>query len=257
MNEIKDVTLIGLATAYVFLLILLALLRREKVGHQWELLLSTFRMTIQLVLVGYILTYIFDNPSVWFSLLALLLMQSFAILNTFQRVGDVPRDMKRIVAVAMFAGTGITIFFFVLWVFRVEPWFQPQYFIPLAGMMIGNSMTGITLGIDALLGGMRDNRALIENALMMGGKPSLVVKEVSGRAFYQALLPTINSMMGMGIVFLPGMMTGQILAGAPPLLAIKYQIAMMLAILGSVVLTVFVVIKWGSATFFNQRAQMK
>ena len=64
-------------------------------------------------------------------------------------------------------------------------------------------------------------------------------------------------MMGMGIVFLPGLMTGQILAGAAPLLAIKYQIAMMLAILGSVVLTVFVVIKWGSATFFNQRAQMK
>ena len=104
---------------------------------------------------------------------------------------------------------------------------------------------------------MKDNRSVIENALMLGGKPSLIMREITGRAFYQALLPTINSMMGMGIVFLPGMMTGQILAGAPPLAAIKYQIAIMLGIMGSVTLTVYIVIKWGSRTFFNQRGQLK
>jgi len=257
MEEMQDVMLIGLAAAFVFLLILLAIIRKERLGHEWELILSTVRMTIQLILVGFILTFIFDNPSVWFSLIALMLMLTFAVINTYRRVGDVPRDMKKIVAVAMFTGNGITILYFIILVFRVEPWFQPQYFIPIAGMMIGNSMTGITLGIDGLITGVKDNRMVIENALMLGGKPSLVVKEITGRAFYQALLPTINSMMGMGIVFLPGMMTGQILAGAPPMAAIKYQIAIMLGIMGSVTLTVYIVIKWSSRTFFNQRGQLK
>jgi len=257
MEEMQDVTLIGLTAAFVFLLILLAIMRKERLGHQWEIILSSVRMTIQLILVGYILTYIFDNPNIWFSIIALLLMLSFAVVNTFQRVGDVPADMKKIVGLAMFIGTGITIIYFIILVFKVEPWYQPQYFIPIAGMMIGNSMTGITLGIDGLLTGMKGNRSVIENALMLGGKPSLIMREITGRAFYQALLPTINSMMGMGIVFLPGMMTGQILAGAPPLAAIKYQIAIMLGIMGSVTLTVYIVIKWGSRTFFNQRGQLK
>lgn len=257
MEEMQDVTLIGLAAAFVLLLILLAIIRKERLGHEWEILISTVRMTIQLILVGYILTYIFDNPNVWFSIIVLLLMLTFAVINTYKRVGDVPDDMKKIVAVAMFMGTGISIFYFILLVFTVKPWFQPQYFIPIAGMMIGNSMTGITLGIDGLLTGMNDNRQVIENALMLGGKPSLIIKEITGRAFYQALLPTINSMMGMGIVFLPGMMTGQILAGAPPLAAIKYQIAIMLGIMASVTLTVYFVIKWSSKTFFNQRGQLK
>lgn len=257
MEEMQDVTYLGLAASFVFLLILLAIIRKERLGHEWEIILSSVRMTIQLILVGFVLTYIFDNPNMWFSLIALLLMLTFAVINTFQRVGDVAIDMKKIVAIAMFTGTGITILFFILLVFRVEPWFQPQYFIPIAGMMIGNSMTGITLGIDGLLTGMKDNRPVIENALMLGGKPSLIMREITGRAFYQALLPTINSMMGMGIVFLPGMMTGQILAGAEPLAAIKYQIAMMLGIMGSVTLTVYMVIKWSSQTFFNHRGQLK
>lgn len=253
----QDVTYIGLVSAFVFLLILLAVMRKEKLGHEWEIILSSIRMTVQLILVGFILTYIFDNPSVWFSLIALLLMLTFAVINTFQRVENVPLDMKKIVAVAMFVGTGITIFYFIFLVFRVDPWFRPQYFIPIAGMMIGNSMTGITLGIDGLINGMKDNRTVIENALMLGGKPSLIMREITGRVFYQSLLPTINSMMGMGIVFLPGMMTGQILAGAPPLEAIKYQIAIMLGIMGSVTFTVYIVIKLSSKTFFNHRGQLK
>ena len=92
---------------------------------------------------------------------------------------------------------------------------------------------------------------------MLGAEPETAVKKISNRAFYNAVLPTINSMMGMGIVFLPGMMTGQILAGASPIIAIKYQIAIMMGILGSVTLTVFFMINKGSKTFFNSRKQLK
>ncbi|MFW6238919.1 MAG: ABC transporter permease, partial [Halanaerobiales bacterium] len=118
------------------------------------------------------------------------------------------------------------------------------------------SMTGISLGVEGLVNGIRDNRDRIENAMMLGGKPEIITEDLVGRAFYSAILPTINSMMGMGIVFLPGMMTGQILAGTAPLTAIKYQIAIMMGILGSVTLTVYIMIKWGARTFFNDREQL-
>ncbi|MFW5972262.1 MAG: ABC transporter permease [Bacillota bacterium] len=257
MNNIIDISLVQLIVAYIFVLILLIIVKREHIGHEWEIVLANFRMTIQLILVGYVLTYIFANPNIWFSLLILLLMQGFAIQNIYSRVDKISSGLKKIIAVAMFTGTAITIFYFVIAVVGLRPWYKPQYFIPLAGMLIGNSMTGISLGVKGLVNGIRDNQPLIENALMLGGKPELITRDITARAFYQAILPTINSMMGMGIVFIPGMMTGQILAGAPPLTAIKYQIAIMSGIMGSVTLTVYIMIKWGSRTFFNDRAQLK
>jgi putative ABC transport system permease protein len=92
---------------------------------------------------------------------------------------------------------------------------------------------------------------------MLGATPQMAVREVVNDAFSAAVIPTINSMLGMGIVFLPGMMTGQILAGASPLTAIEYQLAIMMGILGSVSLTVYLLVRQGYRSFFNERAQLK
>ncbi|AZO94654.1 iron export ABC transporter permease subunit FetB [Halocella sp. SP3-1] len=257
MEDILDISLVQLIAAYIFVIILLFIVKHEQIGNEWQIILANFRMTVQLVLVGYLLTYIFANPNLFSSIIILLLMQGFAVQNIYGRVSDISIDLKKIIAIAMFTGTVITIFYFILIVINLNPWYQPQYFIPLAGMLIGNSMTGISLGVEGIISGLKNNQTMIENALMLGGKPELITKNITSRAFYQAILPTINSMMGMGIVFLPGMMTGQILAGATPLTAIKYQIAIMLGIMGSVTLTVYIMIKWGSRTFFNDRLQLK
>ena len=133
---------------------------------------------------------------------------------------------------------------------------MPKYFIPISGMLIGNSMTGISLGAQGLITGVNDNKERIENSLMLGATPEEATKDIQNRSFYNAVLPTINSMIGMGIIFLPGMMTGQILAGSAPLTAIKYQIAIMMGILGSVTLTVYLMVNWGMKSFFNERAQI-
>ncbi|MEC9489023.1 MAG: iron export ABC transporter permease subunit FetB [Halanaerobium sp.] len=256
LDSIVDITIARLIAAYIFVLVLLLIIRRQKIGNQWEIILANLRMTIQLVLVGYLLTYIFANPGIILNLLIMVLMQGFAVQNIYSRVKH-EMTTQKIIAIAMFAGTAFTILYFILVVVGLKPWYLPQYFIPLAGMLIGNSMTGISLGVEGMINGVEDNRGMIENALMLGGRPEIIIKDIKGRAFYNAILPTINSMMGMGIVFLPGMMTGQMLAGAPPLTAIKYQIGIMLGILGSVTLTVFIMISWGARTFFNKRAQLK
>ncbi|MFW5985756.1 MAG: ABC transporter permease [Halanaerobiales bacterium] len=257
MEEILQIGLYRLIAAYIFVLILILIAKYKNVGHQKQIVLASFRMTIQLVLVGYLLTYIFDSPNPLFTIGILAVMEVFAVFNIYGRVqADLSMELKKKIAFAMAAGTLISIFYFILIIINLRPWFHPQYFIPISGMLIGNSMTGISLGVEGLINGIKDNRMMIENALMLGASPEHASREVSNRAFYNAILPTLNSMMGMGIVFLPGMMTGHILAGAAPLLAIKYQIAIMMGILGSVTLTVYLLVKLGTRSFFNERAQI-
>jgi putative ABC transport system permease protein len=257
MNEFFDITIIRLIAAYIFILILLLIAKYQDINNKTEIIVANLRMTVQLVLVGYVLTYIFNNPNPLYTLLILTLMELFAIHNIYNRVdAQLSFELKKIIALAMISGTVMTIIYFMLIVIDLSPWYQPQYFIPISGMLIGNSMTGISLGATGLINGINDNKKMIENALMLGAKPQATVKVITNRAFYNAILPTINSMMGMGIIFLPGMMTGQILAGAAPLTAIKYQIAIMLGILGSVTLTVYILVNWGVKTFFNDRSQI-
>lgn len=257
-NKLIEIHIMQLVFAYIFVVALLLIVKSKDIDHEGKILLAAARMTIQLTAVGFILEYLFANENLIYSLGILMVMEFFAIYNIYGRVNsELSRELKLIIAGAMLLGTSISIFFFVSIIVDLENWYRADYFIPLSGMLIGNSMTGISLGVNHLIEGFEDNKKLIENYLMLGAEPEFAVKEISNKAFYNAILPTINSMMGMGIVFLPGMMTGQILAGASPLAAIKYQIAIMMGILGSVTLTVFFMVNRGAKTFFNSRKQLK
>ncbi len=101
----------------------------------------------------------------------------------------------------MIVGTLFSFLYFDFIVVQFSPWYDPRYFIPIAGMLIGNSMTGITLGVSALLEGFRSRKKEIEAALMLGATPSKASKRMVNNAFDSAILPTINNMVGMGIVF--------------------------------------------------------
>lgn len=246
-----------LAVAYVFILLLLVLVKWRGIPREKEILISSIRMTIQLVLVGYILTYVFAHPNPWISMLVIALMETFAIWNIYRRVKtSLPTRLKKIIAVSMVVGTLVSLLFFDFVVIHFAPWFNPRYFIPIGGMVIGNSMTGITLGVNALVEGMKTQKGTVEAALMLGATPKAACRRIVNHAFDSAILPTINSMVGMGIVFLPGMMTGQILSGTSPLTAIEYQIAIMLGIAGAVSLSVIVFVQLGYKSFFNEHSQL-
>ncbi|MDO5041306.1 MAG: iron export ABC transporter permease subunit FetB [Peptoniphilus sp.] len=257
MNGVVDLNLIQMATAYIFILILLLIVKQRNISREKIIILSTFRMTVQLMLVGYILGYIFENNHPIYTLIIIAVMEVFAINNVFKRTKrEIPKELKKIIAIALFVGTVFTIFFFLLIVVRIKPWYDARYFVPIAGMLVGNAMTGISLGVNNLLEGMHANKAKIESSLMLGATPRDAAKEIVDNAFDSAILPTINSMMGMGIVFLPGMMTGQILSGISPITAIEYQIAIMLGIAGAVSLSTIIFVSYGSKTFFNSEDQL-
>lgn len=257
-NAVMNLSIINLAIAYIFVLVLLVIFKARDIRREKMIIIATTRMTIQLTIMGYILMYIFKNPSWWLTLITLSVMIGFAIYNALKRVkSELSKELKQLMAVSMIIGYLVTASVFMLLVLQVRPWFNPQYFIPISGMIIGNAMTGIALGANRLCANMRDHREQIENSLMLGATPKMASHEDVNDAFDSAILPTMNNMMTMGIVSLPGMMTGQMLSGIFPLTAIKYQIGIMLAILGCTAITVVLFVSLGYRTFFNKSAALK
>jgi len=257
MDKIIHLQIWQMVAAYIFVLILLFIVRIKGIPREKEILISSVRMTLQLILTGYVLVYLFNNSHPLYTFIAIAAMEIFSIFNIYKRVkGELSKSLKKIIALSMIVGTLSSLFYFLLVVVNISPWYDPRYFIPIAGMLIGNSMTGISLGVSRLVDGMSTQKRLVESSLMLGATPKMASKEIVDNAFDSAILPTINSMVGMGIVFLPGMMTGQILSGISPITAIEYQIAIMLGILGSVALTVIIFVQLGYKTFFNGDSQL-
>ncbi len=257
MNTTPDLGLLQMLLAYLLLLLIFLLVRLRGGRQGKDILLASFRMTVQLVLAGYLLGWIFDSMHPLYTVGVVILMEAFAVYTILHRSRyPLSRGLKQVIAFSVLLGTLVNVLFFLLAVMRIEPWYNPRFFIPAAGMLIGNSMNGIALGVNSLSGGMRERRNLVEAALMLGATPRTAARSVMDDAFSTAVMPTVNSMLGMGIVFIPGMMTGQIMSGNAPLLAVKYQIAIMLGIFASVVLTVFLAVVMGTRTFFNNASQL-
>jgi putative ABC transport system permease protein len=257
MKQIVDLSVSQLIVASLFVWICLGLVRWLGVAREKEILVASIRMTLQLILTGYVLVAVFEYPSPWISLLSVLVMEWFAVSTVIKRFDkQIAFPLKRAMACSMFLGTLGSIAVFQFGVLNVTPWFNPRYFIPVSGMLIGNSMTGIALGAKTLVERMQLEKRQIEERLMLGATPFIATRECVRASFESAIVPTLNAMLGMGVVFLPGMMTGQILSGTSPQTAISYQIAIMFGILGAVALSVMLMLQWGVRTFFNAQAQL-
>jgi len=249
--SIIDLSLWDLVTVYSLLLMSIGLAHLLKAGQSKDLFWSGLRMFIQLLVVGYVLHLIFALKTPLPVLLILIVMIGFAVQTIGARVKTKMPHFYRVVGTAILFGCGGMTFFFCSLVIGLEPWYDPRYLIPLAGMIIGNSMTGASLAVERLAAEFRERRDEIETGLCLGGSIQAVSETAVSSAFRAALIPSVNAMAAMGLVFLPGMMTGQILSGTEPLIAVKYQIAIMCVITGSVSLTTFFILKLGYRAYFT------
>ncbi len=248
---IIDLSLWDLVTVYSLLLMSIGLAHLLKAGQSKDLFWSGLRMFVQLLVVGYVLHLIFALETPLPVLLILIVMTGFAVQTIGARVKTKMPHFYRVVGTAILFGCGGMTFFFCSLVIGLEPWYDPRYLIPLAGMIIGNSMTGASLAVERLAAEFRERRDEIETGLCLGGSIQSVSETAVSSAFRAALIPSVNAMAAMGLVFLPGMMTGQILSGTEPLIAVKYQIAIMCVITGSVSLTTFFILKLGYRSYFT------
>ncbi len=237
-----DIPLSGMILAYILFFLVFGLSQINRLRITKDLIFSTVRMTLQLIMVGWVLVYIFEWESPIIITGIFLVMVFFGAWTTMERSGVAFFQIFLSLLGSLLLGTGFVLLFLLLFIVGVTPWYDPQFFIPLAGMIIGNSMNGSTLAVERFFNGVREKKLEIETKAALGANAKEASLEIFKQSYKAALLPTLSSMTGMGIVFLPGMMTGQILGGTPPLVAIKYQITIMLAILASVALSSFLVL---------------
>ena len=254
---IINLSVSDLATVYGLLLLSIGLAHLLRANLGKDLFWSGLRMFVQLMVVGYVLHFVFELDSPLPILLILVVMLGFAVQTIGARVEAKMPNFYRVVGMAIVFGCGGMTFFFCNLIIGLEPWYDPRYLIPLAGMVIGNSMTGASLAAERLAAEFHERREEIETTLCLGGTVRAAAAPAVSNAFRAAMIPSVNAMAAMGLVFLPGMMTGQILSGTEPLIAVKYQIAIMCVITGSVALTTFMILRFGYRSYFTSYQSLR
>ena len=230
---------------------------RERLGLEKDLLIGSVRAFFQLMLVGYILQYIFDLRKWYLVVLALAIMMVTAGFNALTRQKARWKRLFWILTAGIAGGSVLVLMIVVCLILKVRPWYQPQYIIPLAGMIVGNAMVGAALAANRLSSGLREHRREIELALSLGATARQAAAPYIREALKTAMMPTISSMMTVGIVQLPGMMTGQIIAGTNPNAAVRYQIVVTYMIAASTAITVMVITLWLYQCYFTACHQLR
>lgn len=236
MNAVYiDLSYFDLAIASVLLLLAGGLSVALNLGLEKTLGIAALRTTVQLTLIGLVLKMLFELVSPWWTGLAALVMLLLAGREVTARQSLKLRDgwSYSIATSSLIVAGGIVTILALTTAVRPEPWYDPRFALPLLGMMLGNTLTGISVGMERLSATLKREKDAIEARLALGRPRHEAVKPYVREAMRAGLMPIINAMSAAGIISLPGMMTGQILAGVDPTEAVKYQILIMFLLAGT------------------------
>ncbi|NER24247.1 MAG: iron export ABC transporter permease subunit FetB [Symploca sp. SIO1C2] len=229
----------------------------QQLGLELSLAIATGRTILQLTVVGYVLAVVFalDNPIPVLGIL--LVMLTIATITARNRIGKkIPRVIP-IVFGSIFFSTALTLIYTNLFIVQPDTWYKPQYLIPLGGIVLGNAMNGAAIAGERLASTINSSSLEIETHLSLGATPQQAVAGYRKDAIRAGLIPTLNSMMVVGIVTLPGIITGQLLSGIDPLNAASYQILIMFMLAFTNLITTLLVTQGLMRQFFNAQAQLR
>jgi putative ABC transport system permease protein len=240
-STIYIIPMFNLALAFIPVIAVIVIL------YKWSLdasnaLYSVARMLIQLLLVGYVLTTIFRSESAWLVMAILFIMIIAASWIALGTVKNQQRTLFQHAFIAILVGGGATLALITQVVMFLEPWYDPHYMIPLAGMIFANSMNSVSLAAERLHSELQRN-VPFESARTI--------------AFNAAFIPVINSLFAVGLVSLPGMMTGQILSGVSPITASHYQIVVMCMVFGSAGLSTACFLVLSKSVFIQDHPKLR
>ena len=227
-----------MALGFLLLIIPTYFLYRYRTGLVKDTLIAALRMTVQLFLIGFYLEYLFLWDKLWINLLWILLMIIIASSTALKRTHLPVRTLFMTVSVAFLVSLLIIDFYFLGLVVRPEKIFTARYFIPISGMILGNMLSANVIALNSFYGSLNRERQLYLYLLGNGASPSEALTPFMREALIKSFNPTIASMAVMGLIALPGTMTGQILGGSSPSVAIKYQIMLMITIFASSLISV-------------------
>lgn len=223
---------LGLAALLLIALALLVGANGMKTGLGFRILIAALRASVQLTIVGLVLKALFDQVQpLLMALLALfMLVVAAREIMARQEMGFSGGWAFGIGALSMFLSSFLITLFALTIIISPTPWYTPQYAIPLLGMLLGNTMTGISVALDRLTREVVRERGAIEARLLLGHSWKMALRPFIKEAIRAGMIPSLNAMSVAGLVTLPGMMTGQILAGNPPSTAATYQIMILFLI---------------------------
>lgn len=240
-----------LATAFIILIIPAGILGWYKTGLNSKMAIATVRMTLQLLFVGYYLEYLFELNNPWINLGWITVMVVVADFATIDR-SELVQKMSLILPVfaATFFGIVLINFYFLEVVIQLRDVLEAQYAIPITGMVLGNCLRSNVIGINDFYYSLKENRERYQFFLAAGATRAEALYPYIRSALKKSANPTLASMATIGLVSLPGMMTGQILSGSSPMTAIQYQIMIMIAIFSGTILSVYLSILFCNRTVF-------
>jgi putative ABC transport system permease protein len=210
-TTIQVIPLVNLALCFIPVLIVIVIHHLWSQGYQ-SAIYAVSRMLVQLLMIGYFLTYIFDSSNVWIVLAVLSVMVFVASWIALRTVRNKQLLLYPKALISLIVGGGTTLILITQVVLDLTPWYWPNYFIPLAGMIFANGMNSVSLAADRLTAEISRD---------------VEYEQARNIAFRASLIPITNSLFAVGLVSIPGMMTGQILSGVSPLIAARYQIMVM------------------------------
>ncbi len=247
-----DIGTIGLLLGYLLLLFPLAFILFYRVKLLKPLTVSVLRLTVQLLMVGLYLQLVFKLNAWWLNILWLIVMLVVADISLINSSRLRLRRFFLPIFVSLAIGTGIPLIYLLGVIVRLPDLLDARYFIPVAGMILGNSLRADIVGLSTFYKSLHTEEKTYLLALAQGATLNEAVRPFLQRAYTASLSPTIATMATIGIVSLPGMMTGIILGGTDPFLAIKYQIAIMMAIFSGTALAVILGILLTLKTSFSR-----
>lgn len=228
----------------------------QKLSLEIPLANATLRTVVQLLGVGYILAVIFQLRNAIAVLLVLMVMLTIATITARNRIGKKIPQILPILFASLFFSTALTLIYTNFLIIQPDTWYDPQYLIPLAGIVLGNAMNGAAIAGERLVSTINSSRLEIETYLSLGATPQQAVTTYRKEAIRAGLIPTLNQMMVVGIVTLPGMITGQLLSGVDPLDAASYQILIMIMLAFANLITTVLLTQGLIRQFFNEQLQL-
>lgn len=259
MNDFNDLVILDtldLVLCLGLIGIAIALSLWRKLDLEQQLAYSAARSLVQLIAIGYILDAVFAINN-WLVVLGILgVMMTIAAVVTRNRIDQKLQGLLSTVVLALVVSNVFTLGYVILLIVQPERWYDPQYLIPLAGMLFGNAMNSGSLAGERLLNSINQNRLEIETHLSLGATGKQAISAYQREAIRTGLIPTLNMMVVMGLVSLPGMFTGQVLGGTNPRDAASYQILILFAIVLVNLLTSVLITEGIYKRFFNQREQL-
>ncbi len=228
-------------------------------GLTRSLLIAACRTTLQLLLVGYVLKLLFASSHPAWIGAAAVVMLAVAGYEVSARQERRLAGMRSIGigTLSMFVASFSVTMLALTVILGPDPWYSPRYALPLLGMVLGNTMNGVALGMDRLTEAARAGRDIIEQRLMLGQDCTEAMSDIRRRSMRSGLIPLINAMSAAGIVSLPGMMTGQILAGVAPVEAVKYQVLIMFLIAAGTALGTICAVWLSARALFDARQRLR